>query len=133
MVWWFSISFLLIEIVLKRANSLNVLYLRLKINSPKRLTFSKLLAKILFLINKYINYKNSPGWVAQLIETSFSTPKRFQVRSLVRHVKKATNGCFSLTSMFLSLSLSLSLSLKSINITTGEDLKNCRIKREHFF
>ena len=37
---------------------------------------------------------------------------------------EATNHCFSLTSMFLSLSLSLPLSLKkSINKSSSEDLK----------
>ena len=38
-------------------------------------------------------------------------------------VSGATEQCFSLTLMFLSLSFSLPLSLKQINISSGEDLE----------
>ena len=91
--------------------------------------------------NKSKKKKHSPGWVAQLTGASFCAPKccvydspsghipRLQVRSLVR-VHTGGNR-----SMFLSLFLSVSHSpylpsLKSMNMSSGENLKKKEERKE---
>ena len=59
------------------------------------------------------------GHVTQLGGALSHTPKCFGFDSWSGRVQEATDRCFSLTSMILSLSLPFSL--KSINISLGED------------
>ena len=75
-----------------------------------------------------------PGWVAWLVGVSSHALKGrgfdsrsghtpgLRVQSWSGGAQEATDGCFSLTSMLLSLSLPLSL--VSITVASGEDLKS---------
>ena len=66
---------------------------------------------------------NLGGWVAQLVGASSRTPRGYWFDPWLECVWEATHQCFSLISMFPSTPSSL----KSINISSGEDLKKKKI------
>ena len=91
------------------------------------------------LLKTHANIEGLPGWVAQLVGASSHTPRLVSGQdtwlgggfdSGLGHTGKATNQCFSLTSMFLSLFSFLTL--KSVNIFSREDLKKSPGLKENY-